>query len=379
MLSSTTKSAKTNINQLDDKGGQVWTMNENFSKVRGMEFPRNILIGHGILGDVVGLCDGLNFPKNGMMITGNQTYKAAGKTVEDFMVDAGYSLDIHMCGAVTEENIDEALSFGRKCKAKFILGVGGGSKIDASKLVAANLHIPFISIPTSAAHDGIASGRASLKLDRGPKSIDAVTPMGILADTEVISKSPHRYLAAGCADVISNLTALKDWDYASRLRAEEVSSSAYALSLLAANSIIENANLIALDNEESTWLAMKPIIISGVSMSVAGSSRPTSGSEHMFSHALDLMHVSNAMHGEQCGVGAIMMMYLHGGDWKTVRNALMKIGAPVNAKDLGVMDEDIIEALMTAHKIRKDRFTILGTSGLTKQSAVRAAKETMVI
>ena len=354
-------------------------MKDEFSKVRGMEFPRNILIGHGILGDTVSLCNELNFPKNGMMITGEQTYKTAGKTVAELMEEGKYNIQVHMTGAVTEENVDEAIGFGHDCKANFILGVGGGSKIDAAKLVAANLHIPFISIPTSAAHDGIASGRASLKLDRGPKSIDAVTPMGIVADTEVISKAPHRYLAAGCADVISNLTALQDWDYASRLRAEQISSSAYALAMLAANSIIDNASLISLGNEESTWLAMKPIIISGVAMSVAGSSRPTSGSEHMFSHALDLMHVSSAMHGEQCGVGAIMMMYLHGGDWKRIRNALLKIGAPVDAKGLGVMDQDIIEALMTAHKIRKDRFTILGTSGLTKSSAEKVARETMVI
>ena len=356
-------------------------MIEEFRKVRGMEFPRNILIGHGILGEIVDLCDSLNFQEgdNAMMITGDQTYREAGMKVEEFMTDAKYNVYVHKTGAVTEENVDEAINAGKKSKAKFILGVGGGSKIDTAKLVAANLHIPFISIPTSAAHDGIASGRASLKLDRGPKSIDAMTPMGIVADTEIISKSPHRYLAAGCADVISNLTALKDWDYASRLRAEQVSTSAYALSLLAANSIIDNANLISLGNEESTWLAMKPIIISGVSMSVAGSSRPTSGSEHMFSHALDLMHVSTALHGEQCGVGTIMMMYLHGGDWKSIRSALMKIGAPVDAKGLGVMDEDIIEALTSAHKIRKDRFTILGTSGLTKQSAEHVARTTMVI
>ena len=148
---------------------------------------------------------------------------------------------------------------------------------------------------------------------------------------------------------------------------------------MAANSIISAADLIGRSNEDGTWEAVKHIIISGVSMSVAGSSRPTSGSEHMFSHALDLMHVSNAMHGEQCGVGAIMMMYLHGGDWQGIRNALLKIGAPVDAKGLGVMDADIIEALMNAHKIRKDRFTILGTSGLTKQSAERAAKMTKVI
>ena len=354
-------------------------MKEESGRFREMEFPRSIIIGSGVLDRVVPLCDNLNLPKNGMMITGGQTYRAAGKIVEDFMVDAEYTINVHSTGAVTEENINEAVSFGRKTKSKFILAVGGGSKIDSAKLVADQLHIPFISIPTSAAHDGIASGRASLKLDRGPKSIDAVTPMAILADTEVISKSPHRYLAAGCADVISNLTAIKDWDYAHRLRAEEISNSAMTLSRQAAESIIDNVEVIGLGNEESTRVALRPIIISGVSMAVAGSSRPTSGSEHMFSHALDLMHVSTAMHGEQCGVGTIMMMYLHGGDWKRIRAALMKIGAPVDADGLGVMKEDIIEALMTAHKIRKDRFTILGTSGLTKSSAEKAAKETMVI
>lgn len=355
-------------------------MKDTFTKTKGMIFPRNIQIGHDILEEVVGLANDLHFSKScGMLITGNETYKAAGKKVEQIMNDAGYNIAVHCSGAATEANVDEAITFGHECKAKYILGVGGGSKIDIAKLVAADLHIPFISIPTSGAHDGIASGRASLKMDRGPKSIDAVTPMGIIADTEIISQAPHRTLASGCADVISNLTALMDWDYASRLRAEQVSSSAYALSLLAANAVIDNAGIISLRTEESTWVAMKPIIISGISMSVAGSSRPTSGSEHMFSHALDQMHVSNAMHGEQCGVGTIMMTYLHGGDWKRVRGALMKIGAPVDAEGLGVMDEDIVEALMNAHKIRKDRFTILGTSGLTKQSAEHVAKETLVI
>lgn len=354
-------------------------MRDTFNKIKGMEFPRNVLIGHGILNDVVHLCDNLKFLKNGMIITGDQTYKTAGKIVEDLLVDDGYDMTVHHTGVATESNVDDAISVGSEQDCKFILGIGGGSKIDVAKLVAANLNVPFISIPTSAAHDGIASGRASLKLDRGPKSIDAITPMAIIADTELISKAPHRYLAAGCADVISNLTALKDWDYASRLRAEPVSSSAYALSLLAANSIIDNSEIISIGNEESTWISMKPIIISGIAMSVAGNSRPTSGSEHMFSHALDMMHVSNALHGEQCGVGTIMMMYLHGGDWKRIRQALLRIGAPVDAKGLGVMDQDIIEALMNAHKIRRDRFTILGTSGLTKHSAEKVARETMVI
>ena len=46
--------------------------------------------------------------------------------------------------------------------ANFVVGVGGGSKIDITKVVAARLKIPFVSVPTSAAHDGISSPRASL-------------------------------------------------------------------------------------------------------------------------------------------------------------------------------------------------------------------------
>jgi glycerol-1-phosphate dehydrogenase [NAD(P)+] len=120
-------------------------------------------------------------------------------------------------------------------------------------------------------------------------------------------------------------------------------------------------------------MAIRPIIISGISMSVAGSSRPTSGSEHMFSHALDVIAPGKALHGEQCGVGCIMMMYLHGGDWMRIRTALQKIGAPTSAKELGISNEKVIEALVTAHKIRKDRFTILGNLGLTPEAAEKIA------
>lgn len=354
-------------------------MQESFSKVRGMEFPRNVLVGHDVLGDIVPLCRQLDFGDEGLIITGSNTYPTAGKTVEQLMSDGGFGVSVHMTGNATEANVEKAIDDAKDAGARFILGVGGGTKIDISKLVAANLHIPFVSIPTTASHDGIASGRASLKQDFGPKSIDAVTPIAVVADTSVIMKAPYRHLASGCADVLSNLTALKDWDFAHRLKAENFSSSAYSLSLHAATTILENAQLIKPGVEESVWLALRPIIISGISMSVAGSSRPTSGAEHMFSHALDLMGKGNAMHGEQCGVGTIMMMYLHGGDWASIKWALSEIGAPTDAKGLGLSDDDVIEALVTAHEIRKDRFTILGDNGLTRASAEAVARKTGVI
>lgn len=99
----------------------------------------------------------------------------------------------------------------------------------------------------------------------------------------------------------------------------------------------------------------------------------------MFSHALDIYHPSKAMHGEQCGVGAIMMMYLHGGNWRLLRDALKDIGAPTTAKELGIKDEDVVDALVKARGIRPERFTILGDNGLSEEAAEAVARNTMVI
>ena len=295
------------------------------------------------------------------------------------MNDAGFDIQFSIVGEANHDNVEKVEEVCREVDAGFLLGVGGGSKIDLCKIASKNLGLSFLSVPTSASHDGIASGRASIRNENGTKSLEAKVPLGVVADTGIIVKAPYRLLAAGCADVISNATALMDWEFARRMRNVEFSRSAYALASYTSQTIIESADLIRPRLEESVWIAIRPIIISGISMSVAGSSRPTSGSEHMFSHALDIIAPGAALHGEQCGVGSIMMMYLHGGDWKRIRGALKKIGAPVNARELGVNKEQVIEALINAHKIREDRFTILGHSGLTPEAAERIATITEVI
>ena len=124
---------------------------------------------------------------------------------------------------------------------------------------------------------------------------------------------------------------------------------------------------------------VKALISSGMAISIAASSRPASGSEHKFSHALDMVAPKPALHGEQCGVGTIMMMYLHGGNWESIRDALKIVKAPTTAEELGIEPEYIIEALKIAHTIRKDRYTILGDRGLTDEAARKLASNTGVI
>jgi glycerol-1-phosphate dehydrogenase [NAD(P)+] len=84
-----------------------------------------------------------------------------------------------------------------------------------------------------------------------------------------------------------------------------------------------------------------------------------------------------ALHGEQCGVGAILMAYLHKADWMKVKEALKKCGAPVTGKEMGITQDKIIEALTIAHKVR-DRYSIL-RDGLSATKAREIAENTGVI
>lgn len=349
---------------------------DEFVKVKRVEMPRDILAGHGVLEEVRDMCVGLHLTGPGTIITGGRTAEVAGNRVLELM--DGYDMDVCKVGDATQEAADMVSRRARENGSTFILAVGGGSKIDLAKVVSNDVRIPFIAIPTSASHDGIASNRASLKSADGSRSVASASPMGVIADTEVIFRAPYRLLASGCADVISNLTAIRDWDFARRLKGEAFSRSAYSLAKHAAEEIVEGSPLIKPGVEDSVWVAIKPIIMSGIAMSIAGSSRPTSGAEHMFSHMLDLRCPGRALHGEQCGVGSIMTMYLHGGDWEGIRDALDNVGAPTTASQLGIPADEIVYAMAHATEIR-DRFTILGDNGITEDVAERVAVATGVI
>ena len=352
---------------------------DSFTKAKAMHFPRQVLAGHNVVTEIGQMSVDFELEGPVLLVTGATTGNLAAKAVAEVLEEHEYEVHTITVGEASRDNLVEVEEETKKVDAAFLIGVGGGSKIDLAKLASGNLRKPFLSAPTSASHDGIASPRASIKDGGNSLSLNASVPLGVVADTALIVKAPYRLLASGCADVISNTTAVLDWELASRLRGEFFSSSAANLAKYAAESIIDNATAIKPNLEDSVWVAIRPIIISGISMAVASSSRPTSGSEHMFSHVLDKAAPGKALHGEQCGVGSIMMMYLHGGDWERIRDALRLIGAPTNAEELGISPEQIVDALVHAHEIRKDRYTILGDRGLTPEAAERLARITKVI
>jgi glycerol-1-phosphate dehydrogenase [NAD(P)+] len=339
-----------------------------------MELPTKVLIGTGVLSKLGEFIEDSAGTKKVVVASGSNVQSKVREEVDSIL--GGLAAWVEVTAADTA-NVDNVVreSGGSGC----IIGLGGGKSVDVGKLAAFRRHLPFYSVPTSASHDGIASPFASLKgLDR-PYSVMAKPPVGILADIDVIASAPRRLLASGCGDLVSKLTAVKDWQLAHRVTGEYYGSYSASLALMSAAVVVDGSRRIGKFGRDSVRDLVEALISTGVAAGIAGSSRPCSGSEHLFSHYLDLLAPDSGLHGEKCGLGTIMMAKLHRIDWRQVRTALKNVGAPTSAADIGVDDSKVTESLMKASSIRPDRYTILSRTKLGRKGARDLAKSTGVI
>ncbi len=356
-----------------DKAASVTDCEAKDMEPHVIELPRKILVGRGVAGKIPELLKALGIQGRILILADRTTTEIAGSRIQE-QLGAEFEADLE---PVRESSLQDAERIRESCTGvSCIIGVGGGGVIDVGKKLSSDTNSAFISVPTAPSHDGIASERISLTDGRAKHSLRGRPPTAIVADIEILMNAPSRLIASGCADAVSNYTAVFDWRLA-RKKGEYYSEYAGNLALLSAETVMKSAGLIRQRKERGIRNLVEALISSGISMSLAGSSRPASGAEHMFSHALDMLG-SKGLHGEQCGVGSILMACLQGQDWRMIRDKLKTIGAPVTAGELGAGREMIIKALLDARKIRR-RHTILDKKPLTREKAEELCKATGVL
>jgi len=353
---------------------------DGMSDLHVIGLPRRVVVGRGIMQSIGSYFKQL-FPSEStvMVVTGQTIRKLVFPIVKGSLEDAGfsvYSVTVRDARIETAERVIEDAVEG---KADIIVGLGGGRSIDLAKYSAHRLNRKWVSVPTVASHDGITSPFASLKGFEKPVSRKARMPDLIFIDVDVIMKAPRRYNIAGFGDLIGKLTSVRDWRLAHKLKGEYYGEYSASLALLSAKHVLTYYKEIGIGTYEGYRVLLEALVSSGVAMGIAGSTRPASGSEHLFAHALSIVSKNPPLHGEAVAVGTIMMAYLHGINWREIRRRLKAVGAPTNAKELGVTEDEIIEALVLAARIRPERYTILGERGFTREAAERLARKTGVI
>ncbi|AEA46859.1 iron-containing alcohol dehydrogenase [Archaeoglobus veneficus] len=356
-------------------------MRKLVSYFKSAEFPRIVEVSENARKKVRNTLEAMDC-SSALLITGKNVYDAVARKIEERL--EGLVLRTVFVTTLRLEDVRRTeVEMGLE-EVDSVVGVGGGRVLDFGKVISSELNAPFISIPSTASHDGIASPVASFKENGKPVSISTNPPAAVLADITVIRNSPIRLVRSGYGDLISNVTAVKDWKLGKEIKDEEYSEVAASMALMPANLLLAEADRLDLKTPSHLELLVKGLILSGMTISIVGSSRPVSGAEHKFSHALDYLGYGNGTHGEQVGIGTIIMEYFHEkaygvGDWELIKSSLEKIQAPTMAREIGLTKEQVIEALQYAKRVRKKRYTILEDLDPSKEDFEIALEKTGVV
>ena len=326
------------------------------------ELPRKIIVERGAIQKIKEVAGG--FGSKFLVVVDAGTEGIGGKRIAEGLGCRTF---------VIKDSTLEEVKRVEKENADCIVSFGGGKVLDVGKLAAFNKGVHFVSCPTACSNDGIASKTASITANGKKESFTAASPDAIVADLDILIKAPYRLTASGAADVVSNYTAVEDWRLAVKT-GEEYSESIAGLSLMAADLVCKSAKSIRNMEENGIKNLVWGLIFSGATASLFGSSRPASGAEHIFSHALDSLG-SKGLHGEQVGVGTIFFSYLQGKEWGRIKKVLGDVGAPTTAKGIGVGKDLFVQAMLMAKDIRK-RYTILDEKPLDRELVIKIAGET---
>ncbi len=242
-----------------------------------------------------------------------------------------------------------------------ILGVGGGRVLDTAKYVASRVALNYVAVPTVISSDALASPISILVHEGASHSFSATPPMGILIDRETIKLASPRFVLSGVGDVISNRAALYDWQLAIRRHKERPNSFAKLLAEAAVSNLIESDIRPAADQFIDTYVTS--IILCGLAMAISGNSRPCSGAEHLLSHAIVKLGLSDQSHGFQVGSLTAFVLWLHKEPNEKYYSFIKRHGFFYQIEDLLKRPISLPELAAEARVVRGDRYTILNEVG----------------
>ncbi|MGD9381460.1 MAG: iron-containing alcohol dehydrogenase [Candidatus Thorarchaeota archaeon] len=306
--------------------------------------PQFIVIRKGALSKVDDFLEDYERP---IFVTDELLYTEYREIVEDFMGDEVTWLLVseYEGGEVTK-------ALGKD----IILGFGGGRSLDTAKLLARDTGLDWIAVPTAASHDGIASDVASVSHNGYRYSEKCKSPIGVIADLSIIEKAPAKLKLAGIGDIICKASSLGEWRLAHEKNDEPFDKRVYSLVKSALESVLQDENLETLVRAE---------IDAGRAMSIFGSSRPCSGTEHAISHAMD--REQTELHGLQVAFAMPLCVYYLEeagyGEHKAekMHQFIVKYGMPASLYDLGISSDQFLNHVHHALDImaRRNRYSVL--------------------
>jgi len=255
-----------------------------------------------------------------LLVADPDTWDAAGARVARMLNSAG--LRVFEAITARRPHADDAelerLRPALTRNPKRIVAVGSGTIGDLGKALAAEAGIPLMTVGTAASMNGYASSIVALTIGGLKITRPARCPDILLFDTDVLAAAPPHMTAAGFGDLASKPVSGADWVLSHRLLGEALCPAALSMTDAAASRARAAAADIGAGKPRAIGTLVEALVLSGVSMTIAGASSPASGGEHLLSHYLDISAVGSGawrreprLHGEQVAVGTLVSLALY--------------------------------------------------------------------
>ena len=224
-----------------------------------------------------------------LIVADENTYGVAGENTERYLQGKVADRQIFTGKTVLIPNEDAIEAVYAKMEGiDLIVGIGSGVIQDLCKYVSFHKKVPYYVVATAPSMDGYASSGAAMITDGMKVTYSARVPDAIVADTAIIKDAPMDMIQAGYGDIIGKYSALNDWKLGAAVNGEFFCQYIYDLTMDMLEKVLPLAEKLLARDEEAVKTLMEALILVGVAMSFAGSSRPASGSEHHLSHYFEI-------------------------------------------------------------------------------------------
>ena len=268
-------------------------------------------IGHGVVDRVGALLTGADFGRRLLLVADDNTAHAAAGVFASLEA-AGFSLKKLIYSNLLyarAEGVAEVLAL---CDdADGILSVGTGSLNDICRVAAQKSGKRYAIFATAPSMDGFAADLAPIIENNFKTSWKGVQPDVILADTAILAAAPPALKAAGFGDMVAKYLGIFDWHVARLLLDEHYCPAIAELMMESVERMLSLCDKVTGCDEAAAGSIMESLVLSGLAMKLADSSRPASGAEHAVSHYWECHKLSRGQwpdfHGKKVGVATLLM------------------------------------------------------------------------
>jgi glycerol-1-phosphate dehydrogenase [NAD(P)+] len=251
-----------------------------------------------------------------------RTWKAAGEKAAAAMEAAGWTVAVirlpdspgggdPVCDDVTRAWLDGRIP----ADTHAFLAVGSGVVNDLVKWAASDRGLPYLALATAASMNGYSSANIAPAIRGVKRVVSGRAPFAVVAAPSVLAAAPWKLTSAGLGDVIAKPVSMTDW-LVNRLLFDEYFCPLCARLIRDLEPVyMNNPEGLARREPEALEALFMALLYSGLSMTLADTSFPASGGEHMVSHVLDMKAMAEGRphdyHGRQVGLGAIVAAALY--------------------------------------------------------------------